>query len=263
MLKFYINLDRSPARRQKLTSRLSELGQEFTRIAGVEGNKLNDEYCDSIQYSINDPEIRARYTRQLNKAEIGTFLSHRKCWQALIDSDEDYVLVIEDDLIISDRAKEYFANTNWIPKDCDIVRLICFDLEKDHLIENESRIKLENGDELIVQLSPKPIGCQGYILSRKAASYALEHSKMLPCPVDDFLFTLMFDVANTFKCWQLNPCVIRTDPDEKSDIGSRAKNDIKNLKAPFYIRHGLRRFLLKRRIAKIQRQGIKADLSFK
>ena len=232
-------------------------------MPGVDGKKLSHEYCESIQYPINDPAVRARYTRQLNKAEIGTFLSHRKCWQALIDSDEDYVLVIEDDLIISDRAKVYFANSKWIPNDCDIVRLICFDLDKEHLIEKDSRIKLESGDELIVQLSPKPIGCQGYILSRKAANYALEHSKKLPCPVDDFLFTLMFDVANTFKCWQLNPCVIRTDPDEKSDIGSRAKNDIKNLKAPFYIRHGLRRFLLKRRIAKIQRQGIKADLSFK
>ena len=262
MLKFYINLDRASDRRKKISERLTELNQSFERMAGVDGKELEDNYCENLQYPVDNKNVRARYTRQINKAEIGCFLSHKKCWQALLDSDEDYVLIIEDDLIISDRAKYYFSSSDWIPQNVDIVRLACFDLNKEHLIEKD-RIKLQNGDELVVQLTPKPIGTQGYILSRKTAEFALKYSQRLPCPVDDFLFTLMFDVANAFKCWQVNPCVIRTDPNEKSDIGSRAKSNIKNLKAPFYIRHGLRRFLLKRRIAKIQRQGIKAELSFK
>lgn len=262
MLCFFINLDRSHDRLNKITRRLFELKLDFKRMPGIDGKLLNESYCNSIQYAKDDIEIRSRYTRQLTPAEIGTFLSHRKCWQALLQSNEKFVAILEDDLILSDRARDYLSNDNWIPDNVDICRLICFDLEKEHIIAKE-KIQLKGDDELICQLSPKPIGCQGYILSRKAAQFAIDESTKLPAPVDDFLFTKMFDVAKIFICWQLNPCIIKTDPEQDSDIGSRIKKDIAYLKAPFWIRHGIKRYLLKKTISRITKQGIKAQLKFK
>ncbi|HAH70342.1 MAG TPA: hypothetical protein DCL74_00900 [Succinivibrionaceae bacterium] len=261
MLCLFINLDRSQDRLKKITNRLNELQLNFKRVPGIDGKLLSTDYCDSIQYKKNDPEIRSRYTRQLTPAEIGTFLSHRKCWQALLESNEKFVAILEDDLIISDRAKYYLNTDEWLPSNVDICRLICFDLEKEHIVAKE-KIQLNDNSELICQLSPKPIGCQGYILSRKAAQFAIENSLKLPAPVDDFLFTRMFKPAIKFICWQLNPCIVKTDPEQNSEIGSRNKKDIAYLKAPFWIRHGLKRYLLKKEISNITKQGIKTKLRF-
>lgn len=261
MLRFFINLDRSPERCRLITQRLGELELDFTRMSAVDGKTLSAEYLSSLQYPKNDPEVRSRYTRQLTSAEIGCFLSHRKCWEALLASDEDYAAIIEDDLIISDRAKAYLTDEKWVPENVDICRLHGTFKDGGHLIEKD-RIELTDGDELIVQLKPKPLGTLGYIISRQAAQDALDHSVRLPCPVDDFLFGLRFDFARRYKSWQLNPSVI-ADAGVDSDIGSRKKQDIKALKAPFFIRHGLRRMLLERKVKKMQGQGIEAALYFK
>lgn len=261
MLRFFINLDRSTERCRSITVRLNELGLEFTRMSAVDGKTLSGEFCESIQYPINDPDVRSRYTRQITQAEIGCFLSHRRCWEALLASDEHYAAIIEDDLVISGRARTYLKDEAWIPDGVDICRLYGPSKDGSHLIEKD-RIALAGGDELVVQLKPKPLCTLGYIISRQAAQDALEHSKKLPCPVDDFLFNLMFDFAHTYKSWQVNPSVI-ADAKVGSDIGSRKKQDIKALKAPFLIRHGLRRVLLERKVKKMQGQGIEATLYFK
>lgn len=261
MLRFFINLDRSPQRRALITARLEELGLEFTRMSAVDGKTLSKEYCDSLQYPIDDPEVRARYTRQLTPAEIGCFLSHRKCWEALLASDENYAAIIEDDLVISDRAKAYLSDESWIPENVDICRLYGPAKEGKHLIDKE-KIALFCGDELVVQLKPKPLCTLGYVISRKAAEYALQQSEKLPCPVDDFMFNLMFDFAHTFKSWQVNPSVI-ADAAIDSDIGTRNNKDIAELRAPFLIRHGLKRIRLVSMVNKIQNSGVVAYLSFK
>lgn len=261
MLRFFINLDRSPERCRLITQRLGELELDFTRMSAVDGKTLSAECIDALQYPKNDPDIRSRYTRQLTPAEIGCFLSHRKCWETLLASDENYAVIIEDDLVISDRAKTYLKDEAWIPSGVDICRLYGPSKDGSHLIEKD-RLALAGGDELVVQLKPKPLCTLGYIISRQAAQDALEHSKMLPCPVDDFLFNLMFDFAHTYKSWQVNPSVI-ANADIGSDIGTRNNRDIAELRSSFFIRHGLRRMLLKRRVKKIRDQGIEANLYFK
>ena len=262
MLRFFINLNRSVKRRENIRKRLKELDLDFERCEAVDAVTLSDEFCQNIQYGRNDVNIRSRYTRQLTPAEIGCFLSHRECWKRLIQSDEEYAAVLEDALLISDRAATYLKDTKWLPEKIGICRLSCYEPGEIHVISRD-QIKINEDLRLIIQLKPKPLGTQGYIISKKAAELALSLSEKLPCPVDDFLFTPLFEMSRHFPAWQIDPCIITRDFAQNSVIGSRSKGNIKALKANFFIRHGLKRLLLKARIKRIVKKGERSVLNFK
>ena len=52
--------------------------------------------------------IRPKYPFKMRKAEIATFLSHRKCWQKIIDDELDGALIIEDDVSLSTSFFSFF-----------------------------------------------------------------------------------------------------------------------------------------------------------
>lgn len=261
MLKLFINLDRSLQRKIKTENALQKLGLLFERVSAVDGKELSDEYISKIQYSKFDYDIRSRYTRQLTKAEIGCFLSHRKCWIKLLESQEEFAVIIEDALKISGRTKKYLETDKWIPEGIDIIRLNCYEPNTIHIISKD-QITVNNKDRLICQLKPKPLGTQGYIISRKAAEVAISFSEKIPGPVDDFLFTPLFEISHLFKPWQIDPCLICRDTAICSDIGNRDNKNLSELKAPFYIRHGIKRFYLKFKIKNSTKSGIESLLTF-
>ena len=262
MLKLFINLDRSLQRKKKTENTLKKLGLLFERVSAVDGKALSDEYVSKIQYSKYDYDIRSRYTRLLTKAEIACFLSHRKCWIRLLKSKENFAVIIEDALEISARAPEYIEKDTWIPDGIDIVRLNCYEPNTIHIISKD-QIDLNRDKRLIIQLKPKALGTQGYIISRKAAELAVALSEKIPCPVDDFLFTPLFEMSQHFKPWQIDPCLICRDTSVISDIGNRNNKNLTYLKAPFYIRHGIKRFYLKHKVKKLIKLGTKSLLTFK
>ncbi|MCI6797243.1 MAG: glycosyltransferase family 25 protein, partial [Succinatimonas sp.] len=232
MLKLFINLDRSLQRKIKTENTLQKLGLSFERVSAVDGKELSDEYISKIQYSKYDYNIRSRYTRLLTKAEIGCFLSHKKCWIKLLESHENFAVIIEDALKISARAKNYLKTDKWIPEGIDIIRLNCYEPNTIHIISKD-QIAVNNKDKLVCQLKPKPLGTQGYIISRKAAEIAVTLSEKIPCPVDDFLFTPLFEISHHFKPWQIDPCLVCRDTSIASDIGNRNNKNLSELKAPF------------------------------
>ena len=105
-----------------------------------------------------------------------------------------------------------------------------------------------------------PLGTQCYLISKRAAKRALELSERLPAPVDNFLFSLWFDLANEFQVWRTDPVLVTQNQNIASAIGSRSKKSVQ--KAPFWIRHGLTRFLLDRRIKKQQKMGQPFEFKF-
>jgi GR25 family glycosyltransferase involved in LPS biosynthesis len=58
------------------------------------------------------------YPFALSDAEIATFLSHRACWQAIVDSGQAYGLIVEDDVALNDdfTASLQFAESQVQPE---------------------------------------------------------------------------------------------------------------------------------------------------
>ena len=262
MLRMFINMDQSVDRRKVIEDQLARLGVKAERVAGVNGRALSDEQCRELTYPHDHFETKVRFTRDLTKGEIGCFLSHRECWKRLVASDERWGLIIEDDALFSERARVFFEDAEWVPQGIDVVQLHVTHPNEKGLIA-PPRILLDKSKgsaQLVTQLTPIPLTTMCYMISREGAQLALLLSKRLPAPVDDFLFSPWFEFVQHMPVWNLYPAVAHA-ADVESEIGQRNKKSVH--KAPFWIRHGLTRFLMDRRIKQHQKQGEEFLMSFK
>lgn len=252
MLSFVINLDSSVGRMKQISTQLNQLNITFERVPAIDGRKLSETQIKKLSFSVEDREIRVRFTRDLTAGEIGCFLSHKLCWRKLIDSAEEWALIMEDDIRISSLASSYMQTDEWIPDSVKICQLSCLKQDQHGKIGTEIK-KVDDNFRLVNPIYPTPLGCQAYFISREFAAEAIRLSKKLPAPVDDFLFSPWFDLSWKFKIWRINPVLVIPSSQIGSDIGSRNKKHVN--KAPFFLRHGLKRFLLDMKIKKFQRAG--------
>lgn len=105
MIKTYIiNLEKSAERKRHMEQILSPyrfLDIQF--IKAINGNEMSDAELDK---AFDDEKSFQRYGRILNRGEKGCTLSHRKCYETLLKSDQGYALILEDDIsIIGDLNK--------------------------------------------------------------------------------------------------------------------------------------------------------------
>ena len=114
MKTYLINLDRSIDRLEAMKIRLKTIGVDFERVSGIDGNKF-----PPVDYTTKSPN--ARYPHHLSAGEIACFLSHKKCWELLIKSNEEWALILEDNCTFSASATRYLSNTNWIPEGCNLI----------------------------------------------------------------------------------------------------------------------------------------------
>lgn len=243
-----------------MNSTLNRLGINYERVEAVNGKLLSRKVKKEITYPYNHFDTRVRFTRELTDGEIGCFLSHRACWAKLVDSNENFALIMEDDIEISELATKYLLSSNWIPSSVDICQLSCLEASQKGRIKDKT-VYIDETISLVAPLYPIPLGCQCYLISKNAAIKALSLSEKLSCPVDDFLFSPWFWMANHFTIWRTAPTLVIPDQSLKSTIGLRTKKHVK--KAPFFIRHSLTRFILDWKIKKSLRGGMQFKFEFK
>lgn len=95
---FVINLEKATVRRKYMEALLTEyviLDVEY--INAIDGRKLNEEERNKL---FDDKKCHSLIGRTLNGGEVGCTLSHRKCYVALLNSDNQYALILEDDISI-------------------------------------------------------------------------------------------------------------------------------------------------------------------
>jgi glycosyl transferase family 25 len=93
---FVINLERSPGRRRLMEKQLGALGLSYQIVEAVEGKALSEEeidrYCDKTALRL--------HPAWLSRGAIGCALSHLKAYQAIVDQNLPYGLVLEDDTVL-------------------------------------------------------------------------------------------------------------------------------------------------------------------
>lgn len=218
MKVYLINMDRSADRLEIMQQRLSALGLEYERVSAVDGSKLSAE----DKKSVASPNWRYPYS--LTLGEIGCFLSHKKCWSNLVNSGDDWALVLEDDSVFHPKAKDYFQPTDWIP---DGVELIQFSFTPDTTFSDKT-ITLPNGSHLVRVKHSSPCGTYAYLISRKAAKRALELADLVEGPIDNFMFGMFFDFPKEISNWRLQECVVRVIDDVAPTITGRGPTNKTN-----------------------------------
>jgi len=94
ILTYLINLDGSNQRLENATRLLDEQGVEFQRIAAFDGREKS--LFELEDY--NNEKAQQFMGRELLNAEVGCYLSHVKCVQEFLQTDADYLIVLEDDM---------------------------------------------------------------------------------------------------------------------------------------------------------------------
>lgn len=117
---YVINMDESKERMQNVTTHLNRLEIPFTRIPAINGKLMSPD------------EIKKNTTTLCNYfctySMIGCFLSHKKTWETVVNNNDPYAIIIEDDCEFVDTFKSDLKNImdELIPLNPDFVYLGCF-----------------------------------------------------------------------------------------------------------------------------------------
>ena len=110
---FVVSLARAVERREWMREQLKQKGIRAEMLDAVDGNNL-----DLSQYRnrLNTEHWRVLRGRELNRGEIGCFLSHYQLWESLAANKTECALVLEDDTMLDENFAEVAAaaaNVNW------------------------------------------------------------------------------------------------------------------------------------------------------
>lgn len=184
MIRAYvINLDRSPERMLQMHGMLQQLDLPFERISAVDGNALSSE-------RIREVTRLAPGRKSPTAGQIGCFLSHRLAWERIALGQDDYGLVLEDDVIFASNFKQVVTDHQLYKAGADIIRLEGWP---------ERAWISANGREVCDgyrahRLTWDTYGTCGYLISRRCARKLVEAARHYSAPIDHMMFTTSGDV---------------------------------------------------------------------
>lgn len=173
---YVVNLKKSIDRRSYIENLLSVydfLNVEF--VEAVYGKELSE---NELKLLFDEELAYKRYGRRLSRAEIGCTLSHYKCYEKLIESTKDYVLILEDDITI---LKDISSLPDIVLKMEQEDPMVLF-LSGDYWYKSLGDII---GDYTLAKVYDA-VGSYAYVINRAGAKLILESNKKPACVSDNW-----------------------------------------------------------------------------
>jgi len=193
---YVINLDRSPERLRHMRAEAARAGLDFERISGVDGEALSAAEQDRYR--------AAAGPRPLTAGEIGCWLSHQRFWRAVADGAAPWGLVLEDDVALSADLPAALAAVDQIPPGADIVKI---DTSLSVPVEFD-RPATPFAGRALHRLRRNSWGTAGYLVSRRAAGWLLEHARAVEAPIDVHLFSHRSSLFPALTTYVLDPALV-------------------------------------------------------
>ncbi len=96
ILTLVINLDRSPHRLARIARQLEDISWPWERLSAADGQQI-----DMTDQSLVDvAAFKRKHGKMPLPGEVGCYLSHVWAMRRFLESDRDYLLILEDDLRI-------------------------------------------------------------------------------------------------------------------------------------------------------------------
>lgn len=119
MLPIYIiSLERDFEKRRAISKILKDFDLDFNFIDAIDGITLSDSKVNSIR--AKSVGMIANRGFPATSGEIGCTLSHIKAYQKMLNNNQDWACILEDDVILDERFKVFidtFQSTTMDPKD--------------------------------------------------------------------------------------------------------------------------------------------------
>jgi len=160
-----INLDRAPARLQRIAAQLERLGLSWQRLPAVDAKALRPEQ----RAALDEAGYQRKHGMTPWLGELGCYLSHVEVMRAFLASGARYALVFEDDVRLRDSLPAVLRGLMAEPGRWDMVKLSAV-----HSGTPMPVFSIAPGHQLAVMLS-RCTGASAYMVNRRAAEvYARE-----------------------------------------------------------------------------------------
>lgn len=173
---YYINMDEAVDRRQFMEEQFGKLGLSATRVSGVGVQALDQatllRYCDAKKYQCLVPE------------EIACTSSHLKAMRHLLSSEDEYALIIEDDVVLSPALPEFLEQWQQQKPGIDLARLETF-VRFPVLLWPEVQEKIAGTS--LHRPAGYADGAAAYIISRRGALAVVSDTEVLAVAIDGTL----------------------------------------------------------------------------
>lgn len=185
-------MPRSVQRWKEISSQLDKLGLPYER---VEGRNAADFSKETLSIYFSEKNNRRNFPRPLTLGEIGCYVSHIKCWQKIAQEGLDFAVVLEDDVVLSNKLPAALQFLEEKIFKWNFIRL---------QIEEKTRILYKKRDYRDFSLHEyiRTSGCMwGYALNLKTAKILLKNLIPFGMPVDTnthLYYKLGIDVLTLF-----------------------------------------------------------------
>jgi glycosyl transferase family 25 len=190
------------------TDRLEEARAQLDQ-QGIDWERLDAVTPKSDEFAV--PELSSKWYRGLTNGEVACYLSHKKAWRQAIDAGVDYLVVLEDDLIIDGPLKKIIDEVIEADLSWDMVKL--FETRK----QRRAVRSLDNGAS-IVDTPTMPIATTGYIVKVSSLPRLLESTKHFNRPID-IEFKSYWEL--NLRIYSVFPPPIKIAEENESTIGVR------------------------------------------
>lgn len=196
VVTYLINLDGSDQRLANATAQLQHEGWPFTRFAAYDGRgKALSEFTN-----YDDAEAQKILARSLINSELGCYLSHYGCAEKFLETDADYLVVLEDDIQVLPNFKQNLES---------LLNYLDQHKELDWYVVNMAAKKKKLAKDIIHfeqftlwHAYYFPIRGVGLVWSRKGAEEFVKLGKQIHVPVDIFFQGWLSKNGKGLGVWQ-------------------------------------------------------------
>ncbi|MGA6137906.1 glycosyltransferase family 25 protein [Acinetobacter dispersus] len=196
VVTYLINLDGSDQRLANATAQLQHEGWSFTRFAAYDGRgKALSEFTN-----YDDAEAQKILGRSLINSELGCYLSHYGCAEKFLETDADYLVVLEDDIQVLPNFKQNLES---------LLNYLDQHKELDWYVVNMAAKKKKLAKDIIHfeqftlwHAYYFPIRGVGLVWSRKGAEEFVKLGKQIHVPVDIFFQGWLSKNGKGLGVWQ-------------------------------------------------------------
>ena len=169
-----VNLDRAPERLGRITAQMARLGLEFERLAAVDARALSAAQEALLDHSA----YRRKHGMEPLLGELGCYLSHVEVMRRMLASKAEFGLVLEDDVLLTERLPAALRGLIAHADRWDMVKLSAV-----HSGTPQKVLEVAPGQHLAVMLS-RCTGSSAYLINRHAAQAYLDGLLPMSLPYD-------------------------------------------------------------------------------
>ena len=174
-----LSLKSDEARRQRLANSLAPFDLRFQWLEGVDARNWTPQ---EARRHMDRKSVFCNIAYEPNPGAIGCYLSHLKAFEYLLESDQNALIILEDDTQITDDFAHHLSCLEAASKSLDVIFLNDCRAARPSMLIGTSDHGLPFHFKRYTN-----IGAFGYVINRKAASFMLAHHASFGLEIDTLL----------------------------------------------------------------------------